>query len=56
MVYKVNRPGFLLFTEIQEAYGNCLRDLRAFKSPNFRAEDIAKFVEYLREHKIWEPR
>ena len=56
MVYKVNRPGFLLFTEIQEAYRNCMRDLRAFKSTNFRAEDVARFVEYLREQRIWEPR
>jgi hypothetical protein len=56
MVYKVNRSGFRLFTEIQEAYRNCLRDLRAFKSTDFRAEDVARFVDYLRDQSIWESR
>ena len=56
MVYKVNRPGFQLFTEIQETYRNCMQNLGAFKSTKFRAEDVTRFVEYLREQRIWEPR
>jgi len=56
MVYRVNQPGYRLFNDLRAAYRNCFRNLRDFRSPDFRPRDVERFVDYLREQSIWEPR
>lgn len=56
MVYKVNRSGLQLFNQLRQAYRNCFRELRSFRSADFRREDVERFVDYLRDQAIWEPR
>lgn len=55
-VYKVNHAGLELFNEFYLAHRTCSQDLRYFRSSKFAAEDVSRFIEYLRAESIWEPR
>lgn len=55
-VYRVNQGGFRLFNDLRAAYRKGKHDLRGFRSADFRAEDVKRFVDYLHEHSIWQPR
>lgn len=55
-VYRVNHSGFRLFNELRDGYRKGQRDLRAFESPDFRSDDVKRFVDYLHEQAIWKPR
>lgn len=56
MVYKVNRTGLALFREIQQAHLSRQQDLRHFSSSSFDHADVTRFLEYLRDEMIWQPR
>lgn len=51
-VYRVNHSGFRLFNDLRAEYRGGKQDLRTFKSPDFRAEDVKRFVDYLHEQAI----
>lgn len=55
-VYRVNHSGFRLFNDLRAEYREGKQDLRTFESPDFRPEDVKRFVDYLHEQAIWEPR
>lgn len=55
-VYRVNHSGFRLFNELRDGYRKGKRDLRTFESRDFRPEDVKRFVDYLHEQAIWNPR
>lgn len=55
-VYRVNPSGFRLFNDLRAAYRDDKQDLRRFRSADFRAEDVKRFVDYLHEQSIWQPR